>query len=323
MVLKRSTRKLKRENRPKDQVLWWEQLTLVRFLKNHTLPGFQEHSIFEVGRYFIKSLFREDFTLRASSLAFNFFLALFPALLFLFTLIAYIPIRGLRFRLINELNFFLPDAAFETISDTITDIMANQNGSLLSFGFMLAIWFTSNGFHTMISTFNRILPRKKKRNWFHNRGLAIQLTFVISMMLIAAVIIIVYAGYLQSWIYKHKIVNRQTLKFLLSATEFVVLTGLVFLVISTIYRVAPANVSKWKFLTPGSILASVLCIGSTYLFTLYVNNFNSYNKIYGSIGAIIALMILIYINTLSVIAGFELNSSVDRAGIALNDKNSD
>jgi membrane protein len=269
-----------------------------------------------VGRHFSKALFREEFTLRATSLAFNLFLALFPALLFLFTLIAYIPVKGLRSRLIRELDFFLPDSTFQAISTTINDIIANQNGSLLSFGFLLAIWFSSNGFHTLINTFNRRLPRKRKRNWFQNRAIAIGLTVMISMMLIAAVLIIVYAGYLQTWIYKHKIVNRSTLRFLIASTEYLVLTGLVFLVISSLYRFGPATVIKWRFASAGSITATLLCMVSTALFSVYVNNFGSYNKIYGSIGAIMALMVLLYINVLAIIAGFELNSSIERASLA-------
>jgi len=316
MVLRKATKIARRENRPLPNNPAWQDLWIMRKLKQYSISGFQGHSIYDVGRHFFKALFREEFTLRATSLAFNLFLALFPALLFLFTLIAYIPVKGLRYRLIRELDFFLPDAAFQAISETINDIIANQNGSLLSFGFLLAIWFSSNGFHTLINTFNRRLPRKRKRNWIQNRAIAIGLTVLIAMMLIAAVIIIVYAGYLQTWIYKHKIVNRSTLRFLISSTEFLVLTGLVFLVISSLYRFGPATVKKWQFASAGSITATLLCMVSTALFSVYVNNFGSYNKIYGSIGAIIALMVLLYINVLAIIAGFELNSSIERAVMA-------
>ncbi len=316
MVLKKATKTPRRENRPRPQEPSWSEFWLLGKLKKYTISGFQGHSIYDVGRHFFKALFREEFTLRATSLAFNLFLALFPALLFLFTLIAYIPVKGLRSKLIRELDFFLPDSTFQAISTTINDIIANQNGSLLSFGFLLAIWFSSNGFHTLINTFNRRLPRKRKRNWFQNRAIAIGLTVMISMMLIAAVLIIVYAGYLQTWIYKHKIVNRSTLRFLISSTEYLVLTGLVFLVISSLYRFGPATVIKWRFASAGSITATLLCMVSTALFSVYVNNFGSYNKIYGSIGAIMALMVLLYINVLAIIAGFELNSSIERATLA-------
>ncbi len=316
MVLKKVTKKARRENRPIPADQGWNDFWIVRKLKHYTISGFQGHSIYDVGRHFFKALFREEFTLRATSLAFNLFLALFPALLFLFTLIAYIPVRGLRYRLIRELDFFLPDSSFQAISATINDIIANQNGSLLSFGFLLAIWFSSNGFHTLINTFNRRLPRKRKRNWFQNRLIAMGLTVLIALMLIAAVIIIVYAGYLQTWIYKHKFVNRSTLRFLISSTEYLVLTALVFLVISCLYRFGPATVKKWRFASAGSITATLLCMVSSALFSVYVNNFGSYNKIYGSIGAIMALMVLLYMNVLGIIAGFELNSSIERASMA-------
>lgn len=288
---------------------------IIAWLKRQRPGGFQGHSLFDVGKYFLRSLFKEDLNIRATSLSFQFFLALFPAVLFLFTLIAYIPIRGFKTRLIKELDIFLPDNTYKAVAQTINDILNQQNGGLLSFGFLLAIYFASNGFHTLINTFNRRLPHKKRRNWIQNRGLAVSLTFLIAFFFITGVFLIFGMTQLQVYMIKHHWASRAFLKYFFLIFDYGIWSLLVFFSISSLYYFAPANVSKWKFISAGSILASVLCLISTFGFSVYVNNFNSYNKIYGSIGAIIALMILIYINTLSIIVGFELNTSIDKASL--------
>ncbi len=292
----------------------------IHWLKNQKPSGFQGHSIYEVGKYFLRSLFKEDLNIRATSLSFQFFLALFPTVLFLFTLIAYIPIRGFKTRLIKELDIFLPDNTYKAVAQTIHDILNQQHGGLLSFGFLLAIYFASNGFHTLINTFNRRLPRKKRRNWIQNRGVAVELTVLFSLFFITGVFLIFGMTQMQIFMVKHHWASKAFLKYFFLFFDYLIWSGLVFICVSTIYYLAPANVSKWKFVSAGSVLASVLSLITTFSFSLYVNNFNSYNKIYGSIGAIIALMILIYINTLSIIVGFELNASIDKASISLQAK---
>lgn len=286
---------------------------VIRFLKVRTLKGFEGQSIYSVSKQFLKGLFKENLNIRAYSLSYNFFLALFPTIIFFFTLIGYIPIKKFKAQFIADMGKFMPQSTYNDFIGTINDILHNQHGGLLSFGFFLAIFFASNGFHSLINTFNRRLPIKAKRNWFHNRGRALLLTFLLAFIVIVWSLISYYFGYLESWTIKKKILSRDFASTFFMLINFLFSTAIVFVSISSIYRLAPANVQKWKFVTAGSVLATALSLISTWGFKTYVNHFDSYNKIYGSIGAIIVLLLLIYINTLSVIVGFELNASIDHA----------
>lgn len=274
---------------------------LVKWLKAKTLTGFKGHSLFDVGKYFFRSLFKETLTIRASSLAFNFFLALFPLLIFLLTLMAYLPVTGVKTRLLYELKTLLPDSSYKIVKSTILEIIKFQNGGLLSMGFILALYFSSNAFHTLINTFNRQLPVKKRRGWIKNRLRAILLTVIISLMVIVMLLILTY-------LFKLKMP-----KFLFLCIEYFFIGCGFFAAVSCIYYYGPSHINKWRFFSPGSIFASVFTLLSTVLFGIYVNSFNAYSKIYGGIGSFLALMVLVYINMLLIIVGFELNASIEKA----------
>lgn len=287
----------------------------VRYLKTHTLTGFDKHSIYDVGKYFLRGLFKENLNLRASSLSFNFFLSLFPILIFLLTTIAALPVKGLKTRLIKEISVMLPEASSKALSGTIFELLNHPNHGLLSFGFILALYFASNAYHTMINSFNRRLPVKVRRNWIQNRIRAIYLTLMITGLAIVVLYILTQFYQADNYMYKHHWDARKFFRFLITIFEYLILIVFVLVAISCMYYFGPANKKRWKFFSAGSIFATSLSVLSTFFFSVYVNNFNSYNKVYGSIGAIIALMILIYINTLVVLVGFELNTSIDRAHI--------
>lgn len=286
---------------------------IVKWLKRKTIRGFDGHSIYDVGRYFLRSMFQENLNLRASSLSFNFFLSLFPSLIFLLTLIASLPVKGVKTRLIKELRLILPESTWKEISSTIYELLNNQNSGLLSFGFILALYFASNAFHSLINSFNRRLPEKVRQNWIQNRIKAIGITILVGVMVTVTLIILTWIFQANTYMVKHFWGARNVWKFILTVLEYLLVSGLIFTAISSFYHFAPAHKIKWRFVSAGSIFASILSLLSTYTFSLYVNNFDAYNKVYGSIGAIIALMVLIYINCLVIIVGFELNASIDKA----------
>jgi membrane protein len=285
----------------------------ILYLKRTRLKALQGESIYNVGKYFFRSMFMENLSTRASSLSFNFFLALFPALIFLLTLIGYLPLYGLKSQFIQELSRFLPKQTFREIQETILEILNKQNSGLLSFGFITTIYFASNAFHLLINSFNRRLPFAKKKNWFQIRGKAIFMTFWISILIIAALLLLTWAYQSVTYITNHDWPFASVYAFVILLIEYLILAALFQIGISSIYYFGPSNTKRWRFLSAGSITATVLGGISTLAFGMYVNNFNTYNKVYGSIGAIIALMILIYINVLTIIVGFELNVSIEKA----------
>ncbi len=292
---------------------------LREFLQKKTIRGFKGLSFYEVGRYFLRAIFMENISISASSLSFNFFLALFPALLFLLTLIAYLPFNGMKTQLIEQLSLILPERTYKEISQTILEILRKQNSSLLSFGFLLTIYFASNAFHILINNFNRRLAGTdmlSKQNWIVIRSKAVFLTFVLSVLIIVFLAIVTISVQIETYMIEHDWPLVEVYSFLLVLVEYILVAAVFIFTISTIYYFAPSKTERWRFFSIGALLAGVLSIVATFGFTLYVNNFDSYNKVYGSIGAIIALMVLIYINTFSMIIGFELNTSIDKAEIA-------
>lgn len=293
----------------------WLIKKIIVFLQSRTVKGFKGHSFYDVGKYFLRSIFKENLSIRASSLSFNFFLALFPALIFLLTLIAFLPIRGMKTQFIEQLSIILPNSTYEQIADTILEILNKQNSKLLSFGFLLTIYFASNAFHILINSFNRRLAIGQfvKHNWLYIRFKAIFLTFILSVLIIVFLVLVTWAYQIENYMENNEWPLITIINFLIELLKYMLITGLFVLVISSIYYFGPSNKKRWEFFSAGSLLAGTLSIISTFGFTIYVNNFDSYNKIYGSIGAILALMVLIYINSFLIIVGFELNTSIDKA----------
>ncbi|NUM31424.1 MAG: YihY/virulence factor BrkB family protein [Bacteroidetes bacterium] len=281
------------------------------WLDKISLPGFEGNSILQVGKFFIKSAFSEELNLRSGYLAFSFFLALFPAIIFLFTIIPYLPFKNLDIEILKQMELVLPKNVFETLNSTIKDIVQNKQGGLLSLGAISAIYFSSNGFMSMIHAFNS--HRKRKTSPIKDRIKSIVLTIIVSIILILSVIIIVFTSLSISWIKSKGFIDSNIITLFYNALEYLSLLLLFIIVFSSLYFIGSSLSLRWNFFSPGSILSSFLSFGATELFTYYVNNFNSYNKLYGSIGTIISLMLLIYFNSMIILIGFELNYSIYKA----------
>jgi membrane protein len=296
---------------------WFWELTPVRrvviFLDNIIPPRFQGASLFSVFQFFFKGIVNPKFNLYAGSLSWNFFLAIFPSLIFLFTLIAYLPGHALQKQILLQIDFFLPQDSYKVIKSTITDIVKHQRSGLLSVGFLSALYFASNGVFSMMLAFDSNFSDedKKKRNFFQKRGQSILLTLGITTLIFLAMGVMIGGSLVSSYIIRHHILNKGVMLFIVSIIQFITLSALVFFIMSTLYYFGHSAKKRWRFFSPGAIVASVLSLISTYVFTSYVDGFDSYNKLYGSIGAIIVMMLLIYFNTLCVLVGFELNMSID------------
>lgn len=286
-----------------------------------SLPGFKGKSIYQVGKFFVNGLFKEDLNLRASSLAFNFFIALFPLIIFLFTLIPYVPVDNLEMLITEFIQKFLPEKAFEFVNETITDIVTNQNAGLLSFGFIAALYFSSNGFASMLAAFDTGIESKLQRNWFDIRLKSVILLFLVVSLLITTILLSITFNYGVNFLDDQVSINDTFTKFVLNTVEYILTGSLVYFIYSSLYYFGSNKGAEWRFFSAGSTVATLLSIVTTYGFRLYVENFNSYNKLYGSVGTLLVLMILIYVNCFVVLIGFELNRSIDKAG--LHSKNSE
>lgn len=270
------------------------------------LPGFEGMPLYVVTKFFIRGLQEGALVMRAQSLAFSFFLALFPSIIFLFTLIPYIPIANFQDSLFNLLQTLLPQSAFEATEGTIADIIKNERGGLLSFGFASALYFSTNGFNAMMNAFNETFHDIETRSVMKQRLISIMLVIITTLMVSVAIALIVFS----ELGLKYLIETDKVLYYLILFGKWFILVALCFCFISCSYYLGPKRKRGFRFFSPGSILATFLTIITSILFAYYVNNFGNYNKLYGSIGTLIVIMLWIFINSLILLLGFDLNASI-------------
>jgi membrane protein len=283
----------------------------IEWTKSATLPGFGKLPLYTVMVFFFQEIARESILNKASSLAYNFMLAVFPGIIFLFTLIPYIPVDNFQEQLMELIQLALPKNAYEILEATLEDIIKRQNGGLLSAGFVLCTFFATNGMTTLMMSFNKASLSKESRTWFQRRIVALALSLAIVLAL--AVGIALYAGsnYLINYLKTHIDYDLKWFwAFLIKVAQWSILFSIYFFTVSLIYKFGPSSTKKWKLFTPGATLATLLAMLSFSFFTFYINNFGAYNKLYGSIGTLIVVMIWMYINALILIIGFELNASI-------------
>jgi membrane protein len=288
---------------------------IVEWTKYIVIPGFRPLPLYTVIDFFIAEISKSSLVNRASSLAYNFMLALFPATIFVCTLIPYITIGNFQKELLRVLASIMPDYAYLAFRATIIDIIKNQNGKLLSFGFLTTLYFSTNGVMNLMTAFNKSSLVTDRRSWLKRRGIALALTVTISLSFLVAIGILVVGDSIISFI-KHHIASENTfwyyailvLKFVVSWSVIVIIF---FVTVSVLYRYGPAHKKKWKFINPGSVLATGLAVITSIGFSYYIDHFSSYNKVYGSLGTIIVAMLWMYVNSLILLIGFELNAAVD------------
>jgi len=300
-------------------MIWFHKLLLkfrpyhllIEWTKVMILPGFSPLPIYTVASFFFQEIGKDELINKASSLAYNFMLAIFPAIIFLFTLIPYIPVNDFQNQLMNLIALILPIEAYDAVKTTLLDIVSNQNSQLLSFGFVLALIFATNGVHTLMQAFNKSSLITETRPWLKQRLVALYLTILISFALIFGLIIMTIGEYIFGLLKSELRFKDAFWIYLLNIGRWFILVVVYFVTISLLYRYGPANPKKWKFFSAGSWMATILAILTFWGFSYYINNFGNYNKLYGSIGTLIVLMIWLYLNSLIILVGFELNASID------------
>jgi len=283
-----------------------------RFLQRHPFPGV-EASWYEVLGIFINRIINYDIDQRATSVAYGFTLALFPLILFLFTLIPYIPIPHLDVKIMEFLHEFIPGAIFEFAEQTIMDIVSRPQAGVLSIGFILALYGATNGMVSLMRSFNMINGKEESRSFFQTRATAIMLIGFMALILFLAVLLVIVGDAVMIFVTRLNIIADIWMIMMVNLVRYgISLLSLAFGV-AIIYRFAPDVRLKMKFFNFGTFLASALIVLSTFGFSYYLSNFSSYNKLYGSIGTIIALMLWLYLLALILIFGYEINITIQDA----------
>jgi membrane protein len=283
----------------------------IRWSKTFVIRGFYPLSLYHVMAFFAREIDQLTMFNRAASLSFNFMLAFFPGTIFLFTLIPYVPVVNFQKNLLSLLSTVLPYNAYMAFQATIEDIVRHQNGKLLSIGFITALYFATNGITILMRDFNKSSLVIEKRTWLKRRLIAAALTTVLSISLLVAITVMTISETTINYLKSHIDSEGHFWYYLVALLRWIILVAIFFFSISLLYRYGPAHKIKWKFLNTGAILATILAVLTTMGFNYYINNFASYNKVYGSIGTLIILMIWLHLNSLILLIGFELNASID------------
>lgn len=245
---------------------------------------------------------------RAASVSYSLILAVFPTVIFFFTLIPFITfIPDLEEQIMGFFQRLLPGDTFSTVDTTIRDIINRPRSGILSFGFLLALYSATSGLVALMQAFNSSYHSDERRGFFKIRLVAIGLTFTLAFALILAVVVLIIGGIISDYLLHFGLLNNVVFINLLAIGRYLIVFAVFVGAVSVIYRYGPDVKMKWVFITPGSVTASLLIVLTTLGFSFYVSNFGSYNKVYGSIGTLIALMIWINLISLLLILGFEMN----------------
>jgi len=283
---------------------------LVRFSKQIKLPGMGGFSLYNLLDVYGTGILNGTFSFRASSIAYSFFLALFPFLLFLLNLIPYIPIDGFQTRFLIFMEALLPAQTTEFFYPIIADIAVNPRAGLISFVFFLSIFLSANGVNTIFSAFEHSFHVTINRSFFRQYLVAIIVSIFLALLLLTSVGVILYGEYIINDLQSRAYIDNDV--FWISFFQFMVFLVMIYVIIATLYYFGTKEGKESHFFSVGATTTAVLFIVTTYLFGVYINNFSNYNELYGSIGALLILMFYIWINANLLLLGFELNVSIRR-----------
>ena len=268
-------------------------------------------SVYDVMERMIAESKLDSITKRASYMAFNLTIAIFPTIIFLFTLIPYIPVPNLNVDILQFIGDLMPKEMYAATASTINDIVTIQHGGLLSFGFATALVLSSNGIMALLDAFEKKYPSFKKRTYVRKRVIATLLTVVLSVVLLVVITGIFFGTYIIDWLVFNEIVSEEFTNQLLTVLKYGSVIGLFLTITCLIYYYVPPVHDKWPFISAGAVVATLLIFLVSFLFILYVKIFDSYNHFYGSIGTLIGLMVWLDFVCMTLILGFEVNVSID------------
>ncbi len=285
-------------------------MPLTIWAKRVTFPGFDKIPLYYALNFFYKGLRDGVLGIRAASVSFNLFIAIFPAIIFFFTLIPIIPIDGFQDELLLMLQSLFPDSVYSAVQKTIEDIIKIPHGGLLSLGVVMALYFSTSGVVALISAFNSSVNINDTRSWWEIRLISILLVIILSVLVITAITLITFTQTVLNHLVKEQIMEQGITFYIITIGKWIVILALLYFAYAFLFYLAPARKSKWKFISAGGTLSTILSIIITLGFSFYIDHFGKYNALYGSIGTIPVLMLMIYLNCISLIIGFELNQGI-------------
>ena len=278
--------------------------------KSIKVPGLHGFSLYDLLELYIIGIVEGALSYRASAIAFSFFMALFPFALFILNLIPFIPIKGFQSDFMGFVQQSVPPTTYDAISKIISDILNNSHSGLLSTGFFMAIFLMANGVNAILGGFENSKHITIKRKYIRQYIISLALSIILSIMLIVTVAaIVVFEVLLQKT--KIQDVLSDTIPLLeMGRYAFVIL--MILMTTSLLFKFGTRQERRHSFISAGAIFTTVMIILSSYFFGIWVVRFSKYNQLYGSIGTLLVMMFYIWINSMILLLGFELNASIGK-----------
>ena len=292
----------------KKRIIRWLD-KLLSIPKKVKMPGLEGMTLYDLLEMYTSGIIKGALTSRAGSIAFSFFIALFPFALFVLTLIPFVPIEGFQEDFMSFIFKVMPsDEASDAVAHVLADIANNKYGGLLSFGFILSIFLMTNGVNAILSGFEYTYHDIQTRTVIRQYMVSLAISLILSFLLLLTVGLIIAIEFVIRSLEEQGLVRDASLW--LSGVQFLILIGLLVVSISLLYYFGTREGRKISFFSPGTILTIVLFIFNFLIFRFYLEKFAQYNQLYGSIGTVLVIMLFIWLNSIILLLGFELNTSL-------------
>ena len=290
----------------KIPVLNW----FVKVFKKIRVPGLEGMSLYEVLELYIIGIVQGALTSRAGAVAFSFFMALFPFALFVFTLIPYVPIEGFQEDFMAFINQALPPQTSDAVDTVLNDIATNRYGGLLSFGFVLSIFLMTNGINSLFGGFEYTYHKLQTRSIIRQYLVSLVVSLILALLLFLTVGVIIYLEIAINNLMKQGYVSDDL--FWIQTGRYAIVFLMLFTTVAMFYYLGTKEGKNISFFSPGAILTTLLILVNFRIFAIYVKRFSQYNELYGSIGTLLILMLFIWLNSIILLLGFELNAAMIR-----------
>lgn len=281
---------------------------LIILIDKIKVPGLEGMTLYNLMEMYVIGIINGAVTSRAGSIAFSFFMALFPFVLFLLNLIPFIPIDHFQEDFMYLIEQALPPKTADSVDMVIRDIANNAHGGLLSSVFILSIFLMTNGVNALFSGFEYTYHKIKTRNIFQQYIIALFTSIILALLLLVSVAVIIYFEIAIEGLKENGIVSNDLLWIEIGKYGILLFTLLVS--ISLIYYLGTKEGKKVKFFSAGAIMSTFLIIVNFKIFGIYVSKFSKYNELYGIIGTVLIIMLFIWLNSIILLLGYELNTSI-------------
>ncbi len=282
----------------------------IQIMQSLPVPGFSGMSFYDLSNLYWDGIINGFITVRAGAIAYSFFMAIFPFLLFTLSLIPLVPVDNFQNDFIAFIHDIIPPKTFDVIDNVIYDIATKPKKGLMSFSILLSVLFMTNGINAILTGFEESIHKFiDRRNMFKQYFVALGLSLVLVLILFTTVIAAVYFEIIVVYnLQQHGIINDYNFWTDLGKKGFYL--AMILVSVSLLYYYGTKEGKRLRFISPGSIMTTLLSVVSFYGFQLYISHFARYNQLYGSIGAFLIIMLMIWLNSMILLLGHELNMSI-------------